>query len=405
MRQKHQRKQQVPKKLSWKGVVVVVALAIVGATILARSFAAGPATITLDPTSGSHALNTNFSVTVYEDSSSDPVNFVQADLNYDQSKLQFVSLDTNGSAFDGQASQSGGNGLVSIARFRTEGNTLVGNQKIAVVNFKAVAGTGTTAISFAKSSYLVHAGNHTDIWNGVTTGGTFTLTTSGGSSGGGSGSNGGSSGGGSTSTPPPTSSGSSSSNPSNKNSSKTGSSSKPPTATTTPGTSAPSSDSTSTTQETPTPDSSTKTSTASKKVAASNLTGLPAIQKMWVIYFVGILVVGGAGWWLIQWIQSRRFVPNHQSASGDAKAFVGGETPFPSAGGMSSVIKPSETPPLEKSKVIPAAPSPAVSVAPTETVPPKPTPAAAAQTSSPNPATTQQQTPPPTPLPKPPAQN
>ncbi len=379
-------------KLTFKSLLVIAAVAVVGATVLALSFASGPATITLSPTTGSYAINSNFAVTIYENSGADAVNVIQADLNYDQSKLQFVNIDTSTSAFDGQASQSGGNGLVSIARFRTpESTPLTGKQLVAIINFKAVAGTGTSAITFAKSSYLVRSNDNSDIWNGVTTGGTFTLTTPT-ASGGGSGGNGG----GSTSSPPPSSSGgggSTSTTTTGNRSSGSGSASKTTTKSTTPSPSTtPSSSGTS--QDT-SPNTSQSAPKAALKTVSTRVTGNKGLGTIWIISFVGILVVSGFGWWGYQYIQRRRFAPHFQSASGDAKAFVGGVTPFPATGTISPTNKVSDTPPLEKPAISTAEPIPA-QTKPTVSTPPS----AATTPAGQKPATTNQKTPPATPAPQ-----
>lgn len=139
------------------------------------SSAANTAQLTLSPASGSHDINTTFSVTVYENSS-DPVNAVQADFSYDGSKLQFVSIDASTSAFDSQYPSSGGNGKVKIARANTAGS-LTGNQVVAKVNFKVLAGSGSTTMSFLTSSEIIRTSDTENIWDRTTTGGTYTLTT------------------------------------------------------------------------------------------------------------------------------------------------------------------------------------------------------------------------------------
>lgn len=137
--------------------------------------AAGNATLTLSPSGGSHAINTTFGVTVYENSS-DPVIAVQADFSYDASKLQFISLDTSSSAFDTQYPSGGGGGTVKIARANS-GGAMTGNRVVATVNFKVLTGSGSTALSFLSSSAVVRSSDNSNVWNGSPTGGTYTMTT------------------------------------------------------------------------------------------------------------------------------------------------------------------------------------------------------------------------------------
>ncbi len=152
--------------------------------------AAGTAKFSLSPASGSFKKGASFSVTIYE-TSSDPVNAVEADLIYDQSKLQFNSIDTSHSAFDIGAVSSGGSGSVKIARANTTSSSgLTGSQVVASVKFTALVGSGTTSITFDGRCLKNSSGQATtgcsrivtkttppqDVWDGNTTGGTYTLT-------------------------------------------------------------------------------------------------------------------------------------------------------------------------------------------------------------------------------------
>lgn len=153
--------------------------AIVGAGILGLwivvAQGAGSATLTLSPNSGSRNINTNFTVTIYENSGSDTVNAVQADLNYDSSKLQFVNLDFGNSAFDLAIVGSGGGGNVTIQRAKT-GAPLAGSQIVAKITFKALVGSGTASVTFAGSSVLYRSTDNADIWNHNSTGATYSFT-------------------------------------------------------------------------------------------------------------------------------------------------------------------------------------------------------------------------------------
>jgi hypothetical protein len=137
--------------------------------------AAGTATLTLSPPSASYPVNTNFTLTVNENSGSQAVSSVEANVTYDASKLQFVSLSTANSPFPNCFQASGGNGSVTISCAYFEG-TVTGNQPVGTITFKALAGSGTTSINFRADSAVV-AQDATNIWNNSTTGGTYTLTT------------------------------------------------------------------------------------------------------------------------------------------------------------------------------------------------------------------------------------
>jgi hypothetical protein len=139
------------------------------------AMAAGSATLSLNPNSGSYNKDDSFTVSIYEDSGAETVNAVQANLTYDAAKLQLTAIDSSSSAFDIKAAESGGGGTINIARAKIGG--LSGNQIVSKLTFTALVGSGSTAVNFANSSAIVRASDNTDIWNHDPTGGTYTLTT------------------------------------------------------------------------------------------------------------------------------------------------------------------------------------------------------------------------------------
>jgi hypothetical protein len=153
----------------------VAAVTVLGGVSAGRAYAAGSASFSLSPTGSTYNVNSSFSIVISE-TSTDPVNVVTADLTYDASQLQFLGVDANGSDFGGEVSSTGGGGSVSISRYVTPaGGNVTGTKRIATVNFKALAGSGSTAVSFAGSSKI--ASNGSNVWNGDTTGGSYNLAT------------------------------------------------------------------------------------------------------------------------------------------------------------------------------------------------------------------------------------
>jgi chitodextrinase len=141
-------------------VVVVLLFAAVGARVLFNAFAAGDS-LYLAPTAVTQSLGSNFTVTIHENSGTDAVNAVEADLAYDQTKLQFVSISTTTSAFDLSAVSGGGSGSVKIARAKSV-TSLTGDQVVATVTFKALA-LGNTTVSFVSSSAIVSSTNNSNV--------------------------------------------------------------------------------------------------------------------------------------------------------------------------------------------------------------------------------------------------
>ncbi len=165
------------KKISHKIRLLLAILMVAGTGLLVISVqAAGSAALTLNPSSGSYSNGSNITVTIKENST-DQINTVQADLAYDSSKLEFISINTAVSTFDYPLSATGGGGTVSIARGVSNGGTLTGTQTVAAVTFRVLVGSGSTVISFKSSSAVVRPSDGQNVWNGSTTGGTYTLTT------------------------------------------------------------------------------------------------------------------------------------------------------------------------------------------------------------------------------------
>jgi len=140
-----------------------------------RSKAAGSAILYLTPATQNINQNNSFTVQVRENSGSEPVNAVQANLSYDPTKLDYLSTDFTGSAFEVAAESVGGNGTIRIARGVTGGQPAVtGDKLIATITFKARTIPGTTTVNFAAGSIIARSTDNTDIL-GTTNPGTYTI--------------------------------------------------------------------------------------------------------------------------------------------------------------------------------------------------------------------------------------
>lgn len=137
--------------------------------------ASGSDTLSLSPSSGTYTLNSSLVLTVSESSAStDAVNAAEADLVYNSSELQFVSAACS-TTFSLSAETSGGSGSVSLA-CATPNNTVTGSQTLGTVTFTVIGG-GSSPITFASTSSIILASNQTNTWDGLTTGGTYSLAT------------------------------------------------------------------------------------------------------------------------------------------------------------------------------------------------------------------------------------
>ncbi len=132
---------------------------------------AASANLYLSPASGSVSKGSILTVNIRENSGSEPVNSVQANLSYPADSLDFVSIGSS-SAWGVVAQNSGGGGSVNIARGALP--PVSGDQLVASVRFKAKKDTGSASISFASGSEVDSSNSNSNILSG-TSGGTYTM--------------------------------------------------------------------------------------------------------------------------------------------------------------------------------------------------------------------------------------
>jgi len=101
------------------------------------------------------AVGSTVTVSVWEDSGSQATNAVEANISYPTDLLDFLAIDTNGTAFEIQAQSTGKDGQIVIARAH-KGN-LTGRQLVAKISFKVRDTSGAAKLTFAKGSALVSA--------------------------------------------------------------------------------------------------------------------------------------------------------------------------------------------------------------------------------------------------------
>jgi hypothetical protein len=131
--------------------------------------------LSLSPASGTYTMGNTITLTVTETSAStDAVNAAEADLAYNSSELHFVSAACS-TTFSLSAEATGGSGSVSLA-CATPNTTVTGAKTVGTVTFTVIGG-GTSVVTFAGTSGIILASNQTNTWDGVTTGGTYTLAT------------------------------------------------------------------------------------------------------------------------------------------------------------------------------------------------------------------------------------
>ena len=126
---------------------------------------------TLTPSTKTPASGSTFTVLVSV-ASTDAVSAAQADISYNTSTLQFVSVSAAGSPFNLCPSVKGGSGLVEIACAQGN-NTSTGSNPLATITFTMLAKSGSASISLTSGTSILMPGG-VETWNGNAT--TTTLT-------------------------------------------------------------------------------------------------------------------------------------------------------------------------------------------------------------------------------------
>jgi len=147
----------------------IVSLAAIG-LLPAQGFAAGAASLAFSPSSANYTVNKSYSVTINENSGTDSVNTIEADFTFDASKLQFLGASCAGS-FEIAAQVNAQTVTCATTTAKT------GVQPVGTLTFKALAGSGTSSLSFASTSHIYRSTDNVDVWNGVSNAATFGFVT------------------------------------------------------------------------------------------------------------------------------------------------------------------------------------------------------------------------------------
>ncbi len=137
--------------------------------------ASGPkgAALYITPASGSFSSGSTVTLTIMENSYSEGVNAIQANLTYPTNRLTFQSISTTNSNFTTTIQSNGGSGSVQIG-VGLLGGSLTGAQEVARVTFTANS-AGSAPISFAAGSGIARESDATDICKRQT-GATYVIT-------------------------------------------------------------------------------------------------------------------------------------------------------------------------------------------------------------------------------------
>jgi hypothetical protein len=145
---------------------------LAGTLCMGVAHAAGDASFSVSPNSGSYNVGDTVVVNIAETSSAgDDTNAVQVNFSYDTSMLTYESMSLTG-PFSSCGQQTGGSGSVSIGCSATSSQS--GTQTIAQVSFTAVA-SGTAVVSMVPGSDI-DSTSGTSVWDNVLPTATYTIS-------------------------------------------------------------------------------------------------------------------------------------------------------------------------------------------------------------------------------------
>jgi hypothetical protein len=144
---------------------------------LHRVSATGTASLSLSPASGSPNGSGLLTLDIHENSGATAVNAVETDLNFSTGQFNVIGI-TLASGWTQATFSTCNQGSMQFAAFRTPpGSSSTGDQVVATVTMQAVSTSASAAISFTSSSAIAAAdGSGTNVWDGNTTGGTYSIT-------------------------------------------------------------------------------------------------------------------------------------------------------------------------------------------------------------------------------------
>jgi len=143
---------------SGSGVVSAITNKYEAMTLTGGTYTITPTgTMTLSPATKTVTKGDSFDVAVYEDSHTDSLNGVQANLSYNPSLLSVASITPNSSVWQVQAENSASNGLIKIGLGTTA--PVTGSQLVATVKFTA-AGAGNAQVAFTTGTGLLRSSDN-----------------------------------------------------------------------------------------------------------------------------------------------------------------------------------------------------------------------------------------------------
>jgi chitodextrinase len=143
-------------------LLVIGVVALSGVYLVTKIFAA-TASMSVLPATAAVNIGDNITLAIRENSSTDPVNAVQANVTFDTTRLQYVSTMSTGSPFSLEAETTPGVGTLRLVRTTAGGASPVsGDNLVANVTFKALV-SGPATVALATGSLVLRSTDNVDI--------------------------------------------------------------------------------------------------------------------------------------------------------------------------------------------------------------------------------------------------
>ncbi len=155
-----------------------VIFAGLGTYLVLNSFAATAPSVYLTPASQTVPGSAEFTVEVRENSGTNTVNAIQANLTYPSSLLDVVSIDTSTAAFKVEAEKTFANGNIKLGLGDGDAPGS-GDQLVAVIRFASKTTAGVASVNFASGTALIDSTTNTDLLGSLNSttapGGSYTI--------------------------------------------------------------------------------------------------------------------------------------------------------------------------------------------------------------------------------------
>jgi hypothetical protein len=133
-----------------------------GTFLIINSFAATAPSVYLTPATQTISESTEFTVEIRENSGTNTVNAIQANLSYPSTLLDVVSVDTSTAAFRVEAEKSFANGTIKLGLGDAD-SPGSGDQLVAVIRFKSKTTAGVANVSFTSGTALIDSTTNSDL--------------------------------------------------------------------------------------------------------------------------------------------------------------------------------------------------------------------------------------------------